>query len=85
MKLAFKVGAFDRDTRVVPKIAVEFVMINRTASYLPDVIWAEATICGKNWVGRVIRSIVGVVSVMLTHPAPNPNPYVWNCKLLNFT
>jgi hypothetical protein len=48
VKLALNVGVFDRDTRVKPTSAVEFVMNNRIASYLPEVIWAEATICGKN-------------------------------------
>jgi len=48
MKLAFNVGVFDSETREDPTSAVEFVMTNRIASYLPEVIWAEATICGKN-------------------------------------
>lgn len=48
VKFAFNVGVFGRETEVVPINAVEFVMINLIASYLPDVICAEATICGKN-------------------------------------
>jgi len=44
VKLALKVGVFDRGIRVEPIRAVELVMKSRTASYLPEVIWAEATI-----------------------------------------
>jgi len=78
VKLADSIGLFAIAKRVVPTCAVELVINSLIASYLPDVIWAEAITEGRSCTGDGIKSIVGEVSVTFTHPFSKPNPYVWN-------